>query len=177
MGISLRASARPKTTFAIAMNWFRENPFWSAFIAIAGGALLSSPRVCSGGRKAATKMRWRNIENLPRNRPVWKAVTRIQARRTWAKMKTYLDSYKAASRQTERRAEDAHVDRKRRWPLTNSRRVCVRRYFAPAENARNNRVKLPANFFLGFDEFVSSLPLSEKMRQRSAGNFRKFSSY
>jgi hypothetical protein len=22
------------------MNWFRENPFWSAFIAIAGGALL-----------------------------------------------------------------------------------------------------------------------------------------
>jgi hypothetical protein len=30
-----------------------------------------------------------------------------------------------------------------------------------AENARNNRVKLPANFFLGFDEFVSSLPSSE----------------
>src|SRR5207244_10387128 len=29
------------------------------------------------------------------------------------------------------------------------------------ENARNNRVKLPANFFLGFDEFVSSLPSPE----------------
>ena len=30
-----------------------------------------------------------------------------------------------------------------------------------AENARNNRVKLPANFFLGFDEFVSALPSPE----------------
>src|SRR5207302_10931111 len=29
------------------------------------------------------------------------------------------------------------------------------------ENARNNRVKLPPNFFLGFDEFVSSLPSPE----------------
>src|SRR5207253_10914540 len=48
-------------------------------------ALFFSPRVCFVGRKAATKMRWRNIENLPRNRPVWKTVTRIQARRTWAK--------------------------------------------------------------------------------------------
>jgi len=53
------------------MNWFRENPFWSAFIAIAGGA-LSSARVSFGGRKAALKMRWRNIEIPLPNRPVGK---------------------------------------------------------------------------------------------------------
>jgi hypothetical protein len=32
---------------------------------------------------------------------------------------------------------------------------------ATAENARANRVKLPANFKLGFDEFVSTLPKTE----------------
>jgi len=48
-------------------------------------ALSFLARVSFGGRKAATKMQWRNIENRRPNKPVWKAVTRIRVRRTWAK--------------------------------------------------------------------------------------------
>jgi len=34
------------------------------------------------------------------------------------------------------------------------------------ERARANRVKLPENFYLGFDEFVAALPANEKEAQR-----------
>src|SRR5262249_30691670 len=34
------------------------------------------------------------------------------------------------------------------------------------ERARTNRVKLPENFFLGFDEFATTLPANDKEAQR-----------
>jgi hypothetical protein len=141
------------------MNWFRENPFWSAFIAIAGGVLLL----------AAGFLWWAKgsyADAMAKYRESAGEQTRLESGNPYpsaanvGKMKTYLDNYKAA-------LDNLKAELKTRMlteaPLapnefqTRLRQAIVR----TTENARNNRVKLPANFFLGFDEFVSSLPSPE----------------
>src|SRR5438270_9417639 len=77
-----------------------------------------------------------------------------------SKMKTYLDNYRAALDKLKAELKTRMVTEAPLDPndcQTRLRQAIIR----TAENARNNRVKLPANFFLGFDEFVSALPSPE----------------
>src|SRR6266576_4894551 len=76
------------------MNWFRENPFWSAFIAIAGGALLL----------AAAFLWWTKgsyEDAMAKYRESAAEQTRLESGNPYpsapnvGKMKTYLDNYKA----------------------------------------------------------------------------------
>src|SRR5205085_1970272 len=76
------------------------------------------------------------------------------------KMNTYLDDYKAALQKLKAELKTRMLTEAPLAPnefQTRLRQAMIR----TTENARNNRVKLPANFFLGFDEFVSSLPSPE----------------
>ena len=76
------------------------------------------------------------------------------------KMKTYLDNYKATLDKLKAELKTRMLTEAPLAPnefQTRLRQAIIH----TAENARNNRVKLPANFFLGFDEFVSSLPSPE----------------
>src|SRR5205814_5023462 len=77
------------------------------------------------------------------------------------KMKTYLDDYKGALDKLKAELK-AHMLPE--VPLApNEFQTHLRQAISQTmENARSHRVKLPANFFLGFDEFVSSLPSSEE---------------
>jgi hypothetical protein len=141
------------------MNWFRENPFWSAFIAIAGGALLLAAALlwwtkgnyedamAKYGESAAEQTRLESDNPYPSAANV-------------GKMKTYLDNYKATLDKLKAELKTRMLTEAPLAPnefQTRLRQAIIH----TAENARNNRVKLPANFFLGFDEFVSSLPSPE----------------
>ena len=141
------------------MNWFRENPFWGAFIAIAGGTLLVAlgllwwtkssfeDAMASYQESAAEKTRLESSDPYPSQANV-------------AKMKTYLDEYKSA---LDKLKGELKTHMLPEAPLApNEFQTRLRQAIgAVAENARSHRVKLPANFNLGFDEFVSALPSLE----------------
>jgi hypothetical protein len=141
------------------MNWFRENPFWSAFIAIAGGALL-----LAAGLLWWTKGSYEDA--MAKYRESAAEQTRLESGNPYpsaanvGKMKTYLDNYKAALDKLKAELKTRMLTEAPLAPnefQTRLRQAIIH----TAENARNNRVKLPVNFFLGFDEFVSSLPSPE----------------
>src|SRR5438045_7800522 len=141
------------------MNWFRENPFWSAFIAIAGAGLLL----------AAGFLWWKKgsyEDAMAKYRESAAEQTRLESGNPYpsaanvGKMKTYLDDYKAPIQKLKAELKTRMLTEAPLAPnefQTRLRQAIIR----TTENARNNRVKLPANFFLGFDEFVSSLPSPE----------------
>jgi hypothetical protein len=138
------------------MNWFRENPFSGAFVAIAGGALLGAlgllwwtkssfeDAMASYRESAAEQTRLESGNPYP---------SRVNV----AKMKTYSDDCKSALEKLKAELK-THVLPE--GPLApNEFQTRLRQAIgAVAENARSHRVKLPANFNLGFDEFVSALP-------------------
>src|SRR2546430_2830540 len=141
------------------MNWFRENPFWSAFIAIAGGAFL-----LAAGFLWWTKGSYEDA--MAKYRESAAEQTRLESGNPYpsaanvSKMKTYLDNYKATLDKLKGELKTRMLTEAPLAPnefQTRLRQAIIH----TAENARNNRVKLPANFFLGFDEFVSSLPSPE----------------
>ncbi len=141
------------------MNWFRENPFWSAFLAIAGSAFL-----LAAGLLWWTKGSYEDA--MASYRESAAEQTRLESSNPYpsaanaSKMKTYLDNYKAALDKLKAELKTRMLTEAPLAPnefQTRLRQAIIR----TAENARNNRVKLPANFFLGFDEFVSALPSPE----------------
>jgi hypothetical protein len=142
------------------MNWFRENLFWSAFIGIAGGALLLSLGLLwwtKGSYKEAMAA-YRDSASaqmtLENGNPYPSALN-------VTKMKTYLDDYKAA---LDKMKAELKAHMLPEAPLApNEFQTHLRQAISQTmENARSHRVKLPTNFFLGFDEFVSSLPSAEE---------------
>jgi len=138
------------------MNWFRENPFWGAFIVVAGGAVLVALGLLwwtkSSFEDAMTSYRESAGEQ-----------TRLESGNPYpnkanvAKMKTYLDEYKSA---LDKLKTELKTHMLPETPLApNEFQTRLRQAIsAVAENARSHRVKLPPNFNLGFDEFVSALP-------------------
>lgn len=141
------------------MNWLRQNPFWSAFIGLAGGALL-----LSFGLLWWTKGSY--DEAVAQYRDAASAQTTLENGNPYpsaanvTKMKMYLDDYKGALDKLKAELK-AHMLPE--VPLApNEFQTHLRQAISQTmENARNHRVKLPTNFFLGFDEFVSSLPSPE----------------
>ena len=142
------------------MNWFRENPFWSAFIATAGGALL-----LAAGLLWWTKGNY--ADAMAKYRESAAEQTRLESGNPYpssanvGKMKAHLENYKAALEKLKAELKTRMLTEAPLAPnefQTRLRQAIIH----TAENARNNRVKLPANFFLGFDEFVSSLPSPEE---------------
>ncbi len=92
------------------MNWFRENPFWSAFIAIAGGALL-----LAAGLLWWTKGSYEDA--MAKYRESAAEQTRLESGNPYpsaanvGKMKNVSRELQSRFKQAESRAEDAHVDR------------------------------------------------------------------
>ena len=138
------------------MNWFRENPFWGAFIVVAGGAVL-----------VALGLLWWTKSSFDAAMATYRESaaeqTRLESGNPYpsqanvAKMKTYLDQYKSA---LDKLKAELKTHMLPEAPLApNEFQMRLRQAIgAVAENARSHRVKMPANFNLGFDEFVSALP-------------------
>ena len=142
------------------MNWFRENPFWSAFIVVAGGAVLVAL-----GLLWWTKSSFE--EAMATYRESAAEQTRLESGNPYpsqanvAKMKTYLDEYKRALDKLKAELKTHIVPEAPLAP--NEFQTRLRQAIgAVAENARSHRVRLPANFNLGFDEFISALPAPDE---------------
>ena len=138
------------------MNWFRENPFWGVFVVVAGGAVLVAL-----GLLWWTKSSFEDAMATYRESAAEQ--TRLESGNPYpsqanvAKMKTYLDQYKSA---LDKLKAELKTHMLPEAPLApNEFQTRLRQAIgAVAENARSHRVKMPANFNLGFDEFVSALP-------------------
>ena len=138
------------------MNFFRENPFWGAFIAIAGGALLLALGVLWWTRSSFEDA-MASYQDSATEQTRLESGNPYPSQANVAKMKTYLDEYKGA---LDKLKTELKTQMLPEAPLApNEFQTRLRQTIgAVAENARSHRVKLPANFNLGFDEFVSALP-------------------
>src|SRR5947208_9612148 len=141
------------------MKCFRDNPFWGVFIAIVGGAVLVAL-----GLLWWTKSSFE--EAMATYRESAAEQTRLESGNPYpsqanvAKMKTYLDEYKSALDKLKAELKTHMVPEAPLAP--NEFQTRLRQAIgAVAENARSHRVRLPANFNLGFDEFISALPSPE----------------
>src|SRR5689334_9123286 len=138
------------------MNLFRENPFWGAFIAIAGGALLVALGLLWWTRSSFADA-MASYQDSATEQTRLESGNPYPSQTNVAKMKTYLDEYKGA---LDKLKTELKTHMLSEAPLApNEFQTRLRQAIgAVAENARSHRVKLPANFNLGFDEFVSALP-------------------
>jgi hypothetical protein len=138
------------------MNLFRENPFWGAFIAIAGGALLVALGLLWWTRSSFADA-MASYQDSATEQTRLESGNPYPSQTNVAKMKTYLDEYKGALDKLKTELKTHMLSEASLAP--NEFQTRLRQAIgAVAENARSHRVKLPANFNLGFDEFVSALP-------------------
>src|SRR5947208_13679132 len=144
------------------MNWFRENPFWSAFITIAGGALL-----LAAGFLWWTKGSYEDA--MAKYRESAAEQTRLESDNPYpsaanvGKMKTYLENYKAALDKLKGELKTRMLTEAPLAPNEFQTHL-GQAILSTAENARNNRVNLPANFSVACEECVAPMPSPEQPR-------------
>ena len=141
------------------MNWFRENRFLGAFLiafvlCLAGSVwLLLSAK--SDWDEASTRFNQTAAElnRLERLAP-YPSAENVR------KMKAYGEDYATAlaKLKDELKMRGGPVAPMAPNEFQSQLRVAMT---AVSEKARANKVKLPDNFFLGFDEFASALPKTE----------------
>src|SRR2546430_3248521 len=141
------------------MNWYRENRWLGNFLIAFGIALLIAVwflfHAQSGFAEAATQS---NAAATERNR--LEHLTPFPNEENFRKTQEALDNYVASLNKLkeELRAQSVAVA-----PLApNEFQSRLRQAIVnTTEKARTNRVKLPENFHLGFDEFTTALPTSD----------------
>lgn len=141
------------------MNWFRENRFLGGFLVVFGLALIVSAYLLFTAKSSFTDASARFTESS-NERARLQRLDPFPNEVNVRKMKTHIANYTAS-------LDRLRADLKARVPAApplapdqfQSRlRQSVN---AIADRARANKVKLPDNFYLGFDEFASTLPATE----------------
>ena len=140
------------------MNW--RQPFWTAFAAVAGGALLvalgllwwtrsSFADADSAFRSAATEQR-----QLESGNPYPSEANVRNMRGHLADYRASLDDLKAEL--------GTHVLATPQIAPNEFQTRLLDAITATTNQAREHKVRLPENFKLGFDEFVSTVPKTEE---------------
>ncbi|MFN2476919.1 MAG: hypothetical protein ABR526_11350 [Chthoniobacterales bacterium] len=138
------------------MSWFRQNRFLGAFVAGLSVATISSAAFVWFAKSGFDEEKSRFDETAAELNRL-QALTPFPTQENVAKMKAETTAY--ATQLTNAKEElKAHV-----LPVTpmapNEFQARLRQAMAAvAERARANRVKLPDNFYLGFEEFAAALP-------------------
>jgi hypothetical protein len=138
------------------MNWFQQNRFLGTFLALFGVATLAALLFLFMGRSsfADAKTQWDQqvveLSALQRHTPY---PTDANLR----KMRTQAEEYAV---EVDRLKEELKVRVLPATPMApNEFQNRLRQAVASVtEKARANKVKLPDNFYLGFEEFSSALP-------------------
>ena len=136
-----------------------KNPFWTWFGAIGGGALLLALVLLwwTKGNFTAAEAEFRSSASEQRQ---LESGNPYPSEANVRKMKGHLADYHASLDKL--KAELAtHVLASSPLAPNEFQSRLLQAITNVAENARANRVKLPDNFKLGFDEFVSTLPKTE----------------
>jgi hypothetical protein len=144
------------TALATVMNWFRQNRFLGMFFVVSGLLTLGA-----GWFLVSAKSAWTNASvHLGQTAAELDRLERLApypSMENLRKMKAHAESYGNAV------AKLKDELRQRGTPIVplapNEFQSHLRTTVTAIENkARANKVKLPDRFFLGFDEFVGSLP-------------------
>jgi hypothetical protein len=139
------------------MNWFRENRFLGTFLAVFGVALLGAIwlLVSTKGNWDEASARFTNASNelnrLQRLNP-------FPSEENLRKMKAHAEDYASALAKLKEELKLRVVPAPAIAPseFQSHLRIALN---AVAEKARANKVKLPDKFYLGFDDYVSALPI------------------
>jgi hypothetical protein len=138
------------------MNWFRENRFLGAFAVGFGLAFLIALIFLWTARSSFAEAKRQFDENAAELNRLQR-LTPYPSEENLRKMKTQADDYAAD-------LEKLKGELKTRVPpvtpmAPNEFQSRLRQAITSlGEKARANRVKLPDNFFLGFEEFAAALP-------------------
>jgi len=138
------------------MNWFRQNRWLGGFLIVFGVATLVSLVFVWRARSAFTEANAQfNTTAAERNR--LERLDPFPSDANYEKMKFYLEDYSAAA---DKMKEDLKI---RMLPITplapNEFQSRLRQVtLTTIEKARANKVQLPRTFYMGFEEFASSLP-------------------
>ena len=141
------------------MNWFRENRFLGTFAVVFGVAFLASLYFLWAARSSFAEAKQTfdrsaaELNTLQRHTP-------FPNEANLRKMRTQAEDYAAELNKLKEELKT------RVLPVTpmapNEFQSRLRQAITTlTEKARANRVKLPENFFLGFDEFAAALPATE----------------
>ena len=138
------------------MNWFQQNRFLGSFLAIFTVATLGSLYFVWSAKASFEEAKLRFDENaaeLNRLQRLSPFPSEVNLR----KMKTQAEDYEAELNKLKAELKTRVLPVVPMAP--NEFQARLRQAMTTlAEKARANRVKLPDNFFLGFDEFAAALP-------------------
>jgi hypothetical protein len=138
------------------MNWFQQNRWLGMFLIVFGVSTLAAGYFFFGAKSKADEAfdRFNEAAN-ERNR--LERLDPFPSEANYRKMKVHLENYSAS---LDKLKEDLKTRVLPAPPLApNEFQSRLRQAMLTVpEKARANRVKLPDNFALGFDEFTSALP-------------------
>src|ERR1700693_508704 len=156
MGLPLRAATRSEETSEIAMNWYRENRWLGNFVIAFAVSLLPAfwflfyakgqfAEACARFNEVATeRTRLEHLNPFPNED-------------NFRKTQAALTNYGATLNKTKEELKTQTVPLAPLAPNEFQSRL-RRAIVNVTERARSNRVKLPENFNLGFEEFTGALP-------------------
>ena len=138
------------------MNWYRENRWLGTFVIVLAIATLFALYFLFRAKGAFEEASAR-FHDAAAERNRLEHLNPFPSEANYRKMKGYLADYGAALNKLEKELKTQMV------PVTpfapNEFQSRLRQaMIETAEKARANRVKLPDNFHLGFDEFTTALP-------------------
>ena len=138
------------------MNWFEQNRFLGSFLAVFGIATLASLYFLWSAKSGFEEAKLRFDENaaeLNRLQQLSPFPNDVNLR----KMKTQTADYEAELNKLKEELKTRVLPVVPMAPNEFQARL-RQAMITLAEKARANKVKLPENFFLGFDEFAAALP-------------------
>lgn len=138
------------------MNWFRQNRFLGTFLIVFGIATLAALYFVWSASSSFAEARAQFDQNAAELSRLQR-LTPFPSETNLRKMKTQADDYAA---DVNKLKDDLKTRVLPVVPMApNEFQSRLRQAVtAISERARANKVKLPDNFFLGFDEFASALP-------------------
>ncbi len=138
------------------MSWFRQNRFLGTFLMVFGIATLAAAYFLWSARSGFDAARARFDENATELNRLQR-LTPFPTETNLRKMKTQADDYAA---DVNKLKEELKLHVLPVVPMApNEFQSRLRQAMTSiGERARANKVKLPENFFLGFEEFAAALP-------------------
>lgn len=138
------------------MNWFTQNRFLGTFLIVFGIATLAAAYFVWSAKSGFTEARARFDENAAELNRLQR-LTPFPSETNLRKMKTQADDYGADLNRLKDELKTRVLPVVPMAPNEFQSRL-RQAMTSIGERARANRVKLPDNFFLGFDEFAAALP-------------------
>lgn len=138
------------------MNWFRQNRWLGTFLIVFGICTLIASYFFFSGKSSSDEA-FSRFKAAAAERSRLERLDPFPSEANYRKMKVHLENYSAALDKLKEELKTRVLPAPPVAPNEFQSRL-RQAMLATSEKARAHRVKLPANFALGFDEFTAALP-------------------